>query len=184
MGGLGASEASSLATAATFPAPGAYDLAVAYSADEAPETAVLVPIEVIESYRSWSVGLADPAPDADIDHDGFVNLLEYALGGNAERASAFQPDGVTRMAPGIALAPAENQIEIQFLRRTDALQRGITYDLERSASLQAGDWTDAGPGVLHAATETISNAFERVTMTLDAPPGQMFFRIAVGLSEE
>lgn len=183
-GGLTAAQNTSLATTLIFPSPDSFDLAVQYSADESSATVQQIPIEVIESYLSWSSELSDPAESADIDLDGFSNLLEYALGGDPEMASVTQADGVTQLAPNSVPSVNEAEYKIQYLRRTDAAQRALTYVLERSPSLESTSWVDASSEVLNTTTASVNDSFERLTVTLNAADEKMFYRVSISLSEE
>ncbi|MGD7652060.1 MAG: hypothetical protein ACQCXQ_02510, partial [Verrucomicrobiales bacterium] len=182
-GGLAAGASTSLEARFTATVAGTYDLAVGVSADEASPEVETVSIEVVESYLSWSSALADPDPAADLDSDGFSNLLEYAFGGNPEQSSVFQADGTTRLAPQVATTTADGEVTLQFIRRKDAERRALSYVLECSPTLDALSWSDAGAAIVQSGVESLSDGYERVTVTLERPDEGMFYRVAVALSE-
>jgi len=182
-GGLAASQSTTLSTILNFPSPTSFDLAVQYSADESSAATQQIPIEVIESYLSWSSSLSDTTSSADIDSDGLSNLLEYAFGGDPEVASTTQADGITQLAPKSVPSANSDEYKIQYLRRKDAQQRAIAYVFERSPDLQSTSWIDLTSEILETSTTSINDSFELVTVTLDASSEQMFYRMSVTLSE-
>jgi Concanavalin A-like lectin/glucanases superfamily/PA14 domain/Bacterial Ig domain/PKD domain/Fibronectin type III domain len=84
----------------------------------------------LTSFQSWmngypSVTGSDALPGADPDHDGLVNLLEFALGGNPAQSDA----GLVRS--GTALVAGSDHLALTFVRA-----RGdVTYIVESSPDL-------------------------------------------------
>ncbi|QHI70351.1 hypothetical protein [Tichowtungia aerotolerans] len=113
-------------------------------------------------YAGWagSYGLSEPEADllADPDGDGANNLLEYALGGNptADDAASILP------AFGIVNDGGVKRFEYRYLRRLDAVDRGLTYEALRDGSLLSGSWTNTGitetSGAEDAVYEAVTNS--------------------------
>jgi uncharacterized delta-60 repeat protein len=86
-------------------------------------------------------GTADAADDADFDHDGVANLLEYAFGQDPTSAASHAlPAGQFR----------DGQLGFRFVQPSEVV--GITYGADVSATLAPGSWTpvaDSGSGSLH-----------------------------------
>lgn len=181
--GLAEAQSTTLSTTFTAPAPSTFNLSVAYSADEFSEAVEIVPIEVIESYLSWSSDLSNVGPDADDDLDGISNLLEYAFGGDPAVSSVYQADGVTRLGPTTASGPNENESTVEFVQRKDAAQRALTYDLDYSLDLTIMIWMDASSKILQTSTTSLDDDFERVTLTIEDTADKIFYRVSVILSE-
>lgn len=120
-------------------------------------------------YAGWteSYGLSDFEADllADPDGDGANNLLEYALGGNpnVDDAAAILPVFSVVNDGGV------NRFEYRYLRRLDAVDRGLTYEALREGSLLSGSWTNAGisetSGAVDAVFEAVTNS---VSMDMDS----------------
>jgi hypothetical protein len=182
-GGLAAAATTTLSTSFTAAAPLEFTLTVEYSADESGPVSQAIELQVIESYLSWSGALSDPAGSADIDSDQIPNLLEYAFGGDPESPSLLQPDGVTPLLPRAQVFPARSELEIQFVRRTDAATRALSYQLQQSASLENASWLDASSNVSDTAVQAVNDDFEQVTLTLPSGSSSMFYRLLVTLSE-
>ncbi|MEI6654366.1 MAG: hypothetical protein WCP45_06330 [Verrucomicrobiota bacterium] len=94
------------------------------------------------SYKAWAAGLSNNDMAADPDGDGIPNLLEYAFGGDPAVTSQTMPSGA-------ALLPALNVSgsggTLSFPVRDDAALRGLTYDVEFSATLETGSWSLTPP---------------------------------------
>lgn len=182
-GGLMANLSTSLSTTFTSPSPSTFNLSVTYSADEFNSTVQIIPIEVIESYLSWSSDLSNSDLNADDDFDGVSNLLEYAFGGNPQVNSVYQLDGVTRLGLTIEAGANENQSTVGFVRRKDAAQRALTYDLECSTDLSSASWIDASSKILQTKTTSLNDDFEQVTLTVGSTADRTFYSVSITLSE-
>ena len=138
---------------------------------------------LLPSYQAWADTLAQPAPEADGDGDGFANLLEYAFGGNPEVASRFQPGGVP-LQPQVSVD--SGTVIVDFPVREDAEDRGITYVVEFSTTLANGSWSaDPPPGyaVEDDAYTPDSPGYLRRRVTFDASAPRRFCRVRVELDE-
>ncbi|GAA5484190.1 hypothetical protein [Haloferula sargassicola] len=88
--------------------------------------AVQVSTATPDPYQTWAKWLPEPGLDADPDHDGLSNLLEYAFGGNPAAAGG-DPQPVGAMIGGM--------LQLDFPRRSDAAARGLSYAVEYSTDL-------------------------------------------------
>ena len=86
-----------------------------------------------ESFTAWAGQAALPAGEdgtnADPDHDGLANLVEYALGTDPARHDA---------APAFSLGSADGALVIEHAVRSD--RPGAIVRIERSPSLAEGSW--------------------------------------------
>lgn len=99
---------------------------------------------------------------ADPDQDGWVNLLEYAFGGDPRQ------NGLRRGTSQISAAPVlqtvvhtgKNHAGISFFRQRDAALAELEYAVEWQSGLSSNNWTTGGQ--LHQ-TEILDTKWERVT---------------------
>ena len=161
--------------------PGTVQHQVTYSSDQYTSGTTSLNFEVIESFLSWGDSLTNKDEDGDDDSDGIVNLLEYAFGGD--------PTSAVRILPGtsIPLLPtyniSESSLDYSFIRRTDYEERAITYAITSSTNLDAASWSDASPLVTQTTVTPINTEFEKITLTLTIPDGNIFFQLDVSLNE-
>ncbi|OYW76940.1 MAG: hypothetical protein B7Z37_06375 [Verrucomicrobia bacterium 12-59-8] len=80
-------------------------------------------------------GMGDAAPDADPNHNGIPNLLEYVLGGNPVGAGTG-----TSMLPEAKVNMGAHLLQLNFKRYLDRNDVTITV---QTADDPAGPWTDA-----------------------------------------
>ncbi|MES2705782.1 MAG: MBG domain-containing protein [Verrucomicrobiota bacterium] len=111
-------------------------------------------------------------PDADPDHDGLPNLLEYAFARNPALPDTGEDRGVT-------LAATEAGLSLSWRENPNAVD--LTFTVERTTTPeQAASWTRVTPLQLTVVSETET---VRVVKTLLPPAaaGQMheFFRVRV-----
>ena len=120
--------------------------------------------------------VGDGADDQDPDHDGVVNLMEYAcnLDPHVADAKPLAGDGTAGL-PSITIASG-GHLRITFLRRTAASLPTITQGVVFSNNLST--WSaESGATV---AVEPIDALWERVTLTDPAAPsGKRFARLGV-----
>jgi hypothetical protein len=101
------------------------------------------------------------ANDRDPDHDGAVNLLEYACGLEPLLADARPlPAGGTAGLPAAALDGA-GHLQLTYVRRRASSWPGITYQVVFGNDLI--NWTP-NPAAVESATP-IDDTWERVTVT-------------------
>jgi hypothetical protein len=95
-------------------------------------------LTAIETWRQTWFGITtntgDAADDADSDHDGFVNTMEFALGMNPTLATtlSFQ----TQVTGG--------NIEFTYTRSTAAVLAGKTFHVPWTETLNNLDWSETG----------------------------------------
>lgn len=89
----------------------------------------------------------DAASDADPDHDGETNLLEFATGQN--------PNAGTRANTTLIRTQITN-LDFTYLRAKAAIAAGITCSVEWSDDLTTGSWTSAGV-IQEFATQDLGN---------------------------
>ncbi|GAA5481256.1 lamin tail domain-containing protein [Haloferula sargassicola] len=96
------------------------------------------------TFAAWSAGqfsaaeLADPAisgPEADPDHDGLANLLEFALG-----TTATVSDASGTVVGSVVSDGGEDYLALGFRQRNGS--ENLAYSVERSEDL--GSWAPAG----------------------------------------
>jgi hypothetical protein len=95
-------------------------------------------LSVIETWRQIWFGITtntgDAADDADSDHDGLLNVMEFALGLNPTIASA----------PVFQTALVGGNIEFTYTRSTAAVLAGKTFHVRWTETLNGLDWTETG----------------------------------------
>jgi hypothetical protein len=181
---LGAGVTSSI-TASWLKLPSQPSLAVEliHGSDESPQRMQRFDLEPAPSYAAWSDGLIEANPADDSDHDGVINLLEYAFGGDPQVASMHSPQGIP-LAPTISIEGV--QAVLRFPIRSDAMLRGLTYEAEYSTTLQSGSWSsDPPPGmvVTDAPFDPPWSGFLRRTVKFSASASRIFCRVRIGLDE-
>ena len=166
--------ASALATTATFSAAGDYGLRLpaANNAAEISQTVAVTvtsPLSALEQWRLlWfdtSANTGDAADLADPDHDGEVNLLEFATGQNPHAASLVV-SSLEKTATGL---------EFHYTRSKAAVQDGVAFDVEFSDTLTP-PWSSAGPGEVVADDGTMQTMLAVIPA---GSAGQRFVRLKV-----
>lgn len=143
-----------------------------------------------ETFGDWLHAYFTPAqladstitgPNADPDGDGVPNLLEYAFNLDpsfAEPALMTAGTGL-RGLPLIhpeAVDGSDTRLTVEFVRRAAGSGAGLTYTVQFSTDLAAGDWQAGGTESVTA----INARWERVKVTDDAPMGaRRFARVVV-----
>lgn len=87
-----------------------------------------------QQYFGVITGAGNAAPEADPNHNGIPNLLEYALGGNPLGASAG-----ASVLPGAMVNAGTNRLQLNFKRYVD--RNDVTLTVQAADDL-AGPWTD------------------------------------------
>jgi hypothetical protein len=111
------------------------------------------------------------APDADFDHDGIPNLLEYLFGGNPTL-----PNG--GLQPTITKAPGSNNLVFTYKRKIAAT--GVTQVIEHSTSVSP-PWTPAvhGQNGVTIITSPLDAETEQVTTSIPSTSPSRFVRLKV-----
>jgi hypothetical protein len=123
------------------------------------------PLTAIQSWRLQYFGTAasagDAADDFDFDHDGLVNLVEFAFGLNPKEGSSLMLPQPTLVEGGFgATFTQANGVS------------GVTYRAEWSPDLAPGSWTpvaDTGSGTVHTfnvSTVNHPSGFMRFIVTM------------------
>jgi Domain of unknown function (DUF4832)/Domain of unknown function (DUF4874) len=123
---------------------------------------------VAETYGTWEArnfpsDPADGAPDADPDHDGRINLLEYAVGSN----------------PNIRDDNSYLKISFETNALFVSLQKGpgvkdVDYEIESSANLSPADWSTSSVAILENDASALQARY-------DGMPAGGFLRLNISL---
>ncbi len=114
-------------------------------------------------------------PLSDPDGDRRINLEEYALGSNP--LAADDPVSLPFCAAvDVGGVPC---LEHVHLRRRDAFERGLTYNVEFASDLASPAWTSQG--VTQTGVGVVNADFESVTNCVPITPGSGFLRLNVSL---
>lgn len=165
----------------SIPSPGTHNQEVTFWSDQSPVSTQVFTFNVIESYLSWSSALSNNSPNEDNDNDGVSNLLEYAFGGDPSISSQAIAGGTHPLIP--TLNKTTSGYQISYLRRTDYIQRALTYELTSSATMSSGSWSNANAMITNTTITNINSDFELVTQTLNNTSNTRFFRIQITLNE-
>lgn len=130
------------AASVVFPVPGVYGLRLT-ARNALAETSALRTVTVVApptAYEQWSTRMFGAAAIAgtsglldDPDHDGQVNLLEFATAASPT-ASGGAPASLTELS---------GALEFSYRRSHEAVADGLQYRVEWSDTL-GGDWSDGG----------------------------------------
>lgn len=139
------------------------------------------PVEVNPPYLRWRKSHFEPhemnQPDisgdnADPDHDGLPNLLEYAMGTDPR-----VPDGFTGLIAGLMADATGPYLSLRHQLNTEAFD--ILHAIESSEDLVT--WTDAGPGLfdISASGESKIRHIEQGdrSISADPPASRRFYRM-------
>ena len=140
-------------------------------------------LELIESYVSWSAGIAEAAPMDDGDQDGLVNLLEYAFGGDPTIPSRRSPD---EWLLGLSATRMGSDLLVTFPRRTDSDARGLDYVVEFQNP--SGEWVEEFPANVTPVTATDFSptvaGFEQAKLRIPMSDARRLVRVRISLIEE
>ncbi len=124
--------------------------------------------------ESFGLAGADTLRTADVEPDGVVNLIEYALGGDptVDDAAATLPTAETISEGGT------NWLEYVYNRRKDYVIRNLEYNVETTTNLVANTWTNDHYSV--SGIGSIDDNFEAVTNRVDTDlEGSSFLRLLI-----
>lgn len=135
-------------------------------------------------FDTWAVerGLSGAAatPQADLDGDGAVNLLEYAFG---KDPTAADGSGITS---GTAEANGVKYLSLSYTRPVgDDAPSDLVYSAERASSLASPDWSASSTRVVTHSVTPGPGALETVTIRSTSPFGSTageFLRVKVALT--
>ncbi len=122
-------------------------------------------------YDSWADGHSLVGPDrdldADLEPDGMDNLTEYALGGDPNVADA------DTYLPSYETDVAGSYIEYVHRERSDAVSRGLEYNVQSTAILTSPAWTNDST-ITYVGEGAIDADFDTVTNRLDTASGDYY----------
>ena len=119
-----------------------------------------------DPYLTWATPLSglDKSPEADPDHDGLRNLMEYALNSNALLLTG-QPLQIQRMAGGVVLSATV---------RIPAVGECLIYGLEQSENLTAWAASASLPNFTN-----VGNGMQVVSFAVSLTGARQSFRLLV-----
>jgi autotransporter-associated beta strand protein len=158
-------------TSAMFPAAGTYILELSAS-NENGNTSRTLEVTVLTHLQSWrhthfntTTNTGDAADNADPDHDGLANLLEFATG-----YTPNTPNGSITY-----LTPSGLTLEFTYPRSHAAVTDGVQFIVEWS-TLLSGDWSTSG--VTQTAVPDTDNGVSTIwKATLPTGTHQRFVRL-------
>jgi hypothetical protein len=111
-----------------------------------PELVATVQLTPFEAWLSGFSGISAEAsgPDADADHDGRSNWLEFAMGGNPAHAETASELGALQVKEQVVAENGIQWLEVTYLRRTDPVGAGLSCRLLFANDLDDGSWRLAG----------------------------------------
>jgi hypothetical protein len=108
--------------------------------------------------------------DADPDGDGYVNLFEYALGGDPKRENDIGNIPV--------VTSTGSDIDFVYSRRRNAANQGIRYRIETTPNLESPTWSSSD--LVETEVNLIDSEFETVTNRVaTSGKNREFFRLVV-----
>lgn len=177
---------SSLAFTASWtalPDLAAINVSISADSDTAPAITANPSFLLAPSYAEWADGLALPGQNADPDGDGLENLLEYALGGDAESGAMILPGGHPLLP---VITHQAGTVTLSYPERDDALLRGLSYIVETStspATLAGATTLPAGAASTAAPFSPAVPGFVKRIITWPADGPKRFARVKVELTE-
>jgi surface-anchored protein len=101
--------------------------------------------------------------DADPDHDGLVNLVEYALGGDPWSGVDTHPVSGESVAlvGSVAQDSGTDYLTVTFHRRVFEAYPEVDYAVQWSGDLSEGSWTDSG---VEVQVDDLNDEWQRVTV--------------------
>ncbi|QHI69322.1 hypothetical protein [Tichowtungia aerotolerans] len=133
----------------------------------------------VPTFSDWSTDFGMTSNNTyadDFDGDFLSNLAEYALGSNPTDAAD---------AGAVSAVNGENFLYI-YNRRTDAVDRGLTYEMQNADLLSSGTWTNEYVEVGTSApfTDALGDEFETVTNSISMSGKDMgFAKLKITISE-
>lgn len=123
-----------------------------------------------ETYEQWSAGFSDTSAEADIDHDGLPNGIEFVLGSDAQVPSLAKLPTFVRNA-----ANGDFVFTFQRTERSAYLNPVVEY----STSLTGGTWTTFAGAVVSAPVDGSATVTATLPASLAGPGGKLFARLRV-----
>ena len=143
-----------------------------------------------EQWESWIDGTglqgADQDPAADPDGDGMKNLWEYATGGNPLTGDLLTASESRTPRMTVKDEADERYLEFTFVRRADALDRGLDFIVEISPTMAASSWTPRTWSLAGPPEAVGDGSLEKVTLRVDesvAGSSHLFARLRAELRD-
>ena len=114
--------------------------------------------------------------EGDDDGDGIGNLQEYALGGDVAVSSPNTPNAQIEI--GLTTEPSATGLQLSFLRRDNAFERGLNYRILSGSQFPVTDLLDLSSATVQPVNEP---GFERVVLELTDLEDRKFFTLGVEL---
>ena len=108
-------------------------------------------------YFGAILNAGNAADDADPDHDGQKNMMEFATGANPSLPGA---------PSDVATVQSDGSIVYDFNRRQSAVEAGWQYIVEWSNTMKTGSWSASG---VTAASLSTNGDIERMRAVVPAP---------------
>ncbi len=180
----GNSSATLTASYASVPIVSEISLDVLQRSDGSPQLSETYTSTVRETFAGFVSSLPLKGESDDPDLDGFGNLLEYAFGGNPSENSGTAFGGYP-LAP--IFSREDGAVSYSFARRTDAIERGLQYEIEFSETLEEDSWSISATPDFSITTMPFNPSlteFEKVTASLPSNgENKRFLRVKVTLNE-
>ncbi len=122
-----------------------------------------------ETYEQWAASLSNPSAEADVDHDGLQNAIEYVLGSDAQVSSLAKQPTFVRNGNG------DFVFTFQRTERSAYLNPVVEY----STSLANGSWTTFAGAVVSAPVDGSATVTATLPASLASSNGKLFARLRV-----
>ena len=180
----GNASATVTASYSTIPSVAEISVHVLHRSDGSPELSQTFDLPVQSTFAGFVSALPLKGELDDPDQDGFPNLIEYAFGGDPAVNSALGSGG----QPLAPTTVSENgDLIYSFLRRKDAAEIGLVYEMEFSETLEETSWSTTPPPGFSMGTDSYnpdSPSFEKVSATFPTgSPDKQFIRVKISLAE-
>ena len=180
----GNASATVTASYSTIPSVAEISVHVLHRSDGSPELSQTFDLPVQSTFAGFVSELPLKGELDDPDLDGFPNLIEYAFGGDPAVNSALGSGG----QPLAPTTVSENGIlTYVFLKRKDAAEIGLTYEMEFSETLEETSWSTTPPPGFSMSTDSYnpeSPGLEKIIATFPTGnPEKQFVRVKISLEE-
>jgi len=138
-------------------------------------------------FEQWAEasGIPGARPEDDGDHDGMVNLLEFAMGGDPREADA----DLLRLRISIVSDGGASWVHLTHRRRQDASAIGLSYAPLAAEAPLTPNWqpTELSSIGFAPSTEGLPPGYESITVRLAEPvpasASARFYRLEISLPE-